>query len=53
MTNRNRRGFISTSGAAAALASLGLAGRAGAQGAQPLETVRIVNGFPPGGTSDA
>jgi tripartite-type tricarboxylate transporter receptor subunit TctC len=36
-----------------ALSTLGaFAGRAGAQGAQPLENVRIVTGFPPGGTSD-
>lgn len=52
MTDHNRRGFVRASGAAAALATLGLAGRAGAQGAQPLENVRIVTGFPPGGTSD-
>ncbi len=51
MTDQNRRGFVRASGAAA-LATLGLAGRAGAQGTQPLETVRIVTGFPPGGTSD-
>jgi tripartite-type tricarboxylate transporter receptor subunit TctC len=29
-----------------------LSGRAGAQGGQPLEVVKIVTGFPPGGTSD-
>src|SRR5215510_11847600 len=44
----NRRALLG--GSAAALA-LGLAGRAGAQAA-PLETVRIITGFPPGGTSD-
>jgi tripartite-type tricarboxylate transporter receptor subunit TctC len=52
MTDHNRRGFVRASGAAAALATLGLAGRAGAQGAAPLESVRLVTGFPPGGTSD-
>ena len=52
MTDQNRRGFVRASGAAAALATLGFAGRAGAQGVPPLETVRIVTGFPPGGTSD-
>ena len=35
------------------LRTLGLSvGRAGAQGGQPLEVVKIVTGFPPGGTSD-
>lgn len=52
MIDHSRRGFVRASGAAAALATLGLSGRAGAQGAQPLENVRIVTGFPPGGTSD-
>lgn len=52
MTDHNRRGFVRASGAAAALATLGLAGRAGAQSAAPLESVRLVTGFPPGGTSD-
>jgi len=54
MSIHNRRGFVRASGAMGALAALGLAGRAGAQGtgAAPLETVRIVTGFPPGGTSD-
>lgn len=52
MTDHSRRGFVRASGAAAALATLGLAGRAGAQGNPPLESVRIVTGFPPGGTSD-
>ena len=52
MTDQNRRGFVRASGAAAVFATLGLAGRAGAQGTPPLETVRIVTGFPPGGTSD-
>ena len=52
MTDHSRRGFVRVSGAAAALATLGLAGRAGAQGTAPLESVRLVTGFPPGGTSD-
>ncbi len=51
MINHNRRSFVRASGALAALSTLGLAGRAGAQGA-PLDTVKIVTGFPPGGTSD-
>ena len=46
----NRRRFLGASGAA--LAAVGLAGRAGAQSNQPLEVVKIVTGFPPGGTSD-
>src|SRR5262245_41741276 len=49
----NRRRFVGTS---AALAGLGAASRAGAQGGsggnQPLDSVKIVTGFPPGGTSD-
>jgi tripartite-type tricarboxylate transporter receptor subunit TctC len=49
----NRRRFVGASGAGAALAALGLpVGRAGAQSGQPLDTVKIVTGFPPGGTSD-
>jgi tripartite-type tricarboxylate transporter receptor subunit TctC len=52
MTDHNRRTLLRATGAAAALASLGLAGRAGAQGTAPLDNVRIVTGFPPGGTSD-
>ena len=52
MIDHSRRGFVRASGAAAALAAFGLASRAGAQGTQPLENVRIVTGFPPGGTSD-
>jgi len=52
MPDQSRRGFVRVSGAAAALGAMGLSGRAGAQGAPPLETVRIVTGFPPGGTSD-
>src|ERR1044071_6533490 len=48
----NRRRFVGTSSAGAVLAALGLpVGRAGAQG-QPLDAVKIVTGFPPGGTSD-
>ena len=47
----NRRRFVGAS--SAALAALGLPlGRAGAQGGQPLDTVKIITGFPPGGTSD-
>ena len=48
----NRRRFVRTSSAGAAFAVLGLhAGRAGAQGG-PLDTVKLITGFPPGGTSD-
>ena len=51
--HHNRRGFVRLSGAAASLAVLGLSsGRAGAQDGPPLEVVKIVTGFPPGGTSD-
>jgi tripartite-type tricarboxylate transporter receptor subunit TctC len=50
--HHNRRGFVRLSGAAASLAAFGLSGRAGAQSGQPLEVVKIVTGFPPGGTSD-
>lgn len=50
----NRRGVLRASGAG--LAAFGLSAapwdRAGAQGNQPLETVKIITGFPPGGTSD-
>ncbi len=52
MTTFNRRTLIRASGAAATLAGLGLSGRAGAQGTQPLDVVKLVTGFPPGGTSD-
>lgn len=53
MLKHSRRGLVRASGAAVAVSTLGaFAGRAGAQGTQPLETVRIVTGFPPGGTSD-
>ena len=51
MTLHNRRTFVRAAGAASALAALGLSGRAGAQGAT-LDTVKIITGFPPGGTSD-
>lgn len=51
MVHHDRRTFVRASGALAALAAFGSTGRAGAQGA-PLETTRIVTGFPPGGTSD-
>ena len=48
-----RRRFVGTSTAGTALAALGLpVGRAGAQGGQPLDSVKVVTGFPPGGTSD-
>jgi tripartite-type tricarboxylate transporter receptor subunit TctC len=53
MTDHSRRNFVRASGALAAIGTLGLASRAGAQGAQPLDSVRLVTGFPPGGTSDA
>ena len=53
MTDHGRRNFVRASGALAAIGTLGLASRAGAQGAQPLDSVRLVTGFPPGGTSDA
>ncbi|MDP1752097.1 MAG: tripartite tricarboxylate transporter substrate-binding protein, partial [Reyranella sp.] len=52
MSSSNRRAFVRHSTAAAALAAFGVSGRAGAQGVQPLEVVKIVTGFPPGGTSD-
>ncbi|TXL78792.1 twin-arginine translocation pathway signal protein [Vineibacter terrae] len=53
MSKHRRRSLLRTSSAAAALAAFaGLVDRAGAQGTQPLESVRIVTGFPPGGTSD-
>jgi tripartite-type tricarboxylate transporter receptor subunit TctC len=53
MLKQSRRRFVRASGAAVALSAIGAyAGRAGAQGGQPLENVRIVTGFPPGGTSD-
>lgn len=53
MSKQSRRDVIRASGAALAISALGaFPGRAAAQGAQPLETVRLVTGFPPGGTSD-
>jgi len=48
----NRRRFVGASSAGALVAALGLPNRADAQSAQPLEIVKIVTGFPPGGTSD-
>ena len=48
----NRRHFLAAAGAGAAVATFGLSDRAGAQTGQPLEIVKIVTGFPPGGTSD-
>ena len=50
MTDRHRRDLLKVSGAAAVLASLGLAGRADAQAA--LDTLRVLVGFPPGGSTD-
>jgi tripartite-type tricarboxylate transporter receptor subunit TctC len=53
MPKHSRRSLVRASSAAVAVSTLGVfAGRAGAQGPQPLETVRLVTGFPPGGTSD-
>ena len=53
MSKQGRRSLMRGSSAAVALSTLGaFAGRAGAQGTQPLDNVRIVTGFPPGGTSD-
>ncbi|MDP2374928.1 tripartite tricarboxylate transporter substrate-binding protein, partial [Reyranella sp.] len=53
MSSSNRRTFVRHSAAAAALSTLGaFAGRAGAQGAPALDVVKIVTGFPPGGTTD-
>jgi tripartite-type tricarboxylate transporter receptor subunit TctC len=48
MPHNTRRDLIRASGAAALLAALG-AGRASAQA---LDVVKIITGFPPGGTSD-
>jgi tripartite-type tricarboxylate transporter receptor subunit TctC len=47
----NRRRFVGASGAGAVSVALGLPGRGEAQTAQ-LDSVKIVTGFPPGGTSD-
>ena len=52
MPTSNRRAFVRRSAALATLAAMGGAGRAGAQGLQPLDVVKIITGFPPGGTSD-
>ncbi|UYN94683.1 MAG: Bug family tripartite tricarboxylate transporter substrate binding protein [Enhydrobacter sp.] len=53
MMKQSRRNLVRASGAVVALSALGVhAGRAAAQGTQPLESVRFVTGFPPGGTSD-
>jgi tripartite-type tricarboxylate transporter receptor subunit TctC len=49
--HQNRRGFVRASAAAAAFATLGLAGRTNAQG-QTFDVVKIVTGFPPGGSTD-
>jgi tripartite-type tricarboxylate transporter receptor subunit TctC len=48
----DRRRFVGASSAGALLAVLGLPGRSEAQPAPPLDAVKIVTGFPPGGTSD-
>ncbi len=49
MTTINRRAFV---GASAAALALGTAGTTAYAQPAPLETARIVLGFPPGGTSD-
>jgi tripartite-type tricarboxylate transporter receptor subunit TctC len=51
MADHNRRSFIRSSGAAASLALLGVGRPAGAED-RALDVVRIITGFPPGGTSD-
>jgi tripartite-type tricarboxylate transporter receptor subunit TctC len=51
MSRHSRRSFVRASGAAASLAVLGAGGGASAQDGA-LETVRIVTGYPVGGTSD-
>jgi tripartite-type tricarboxylate transporter receptor subunit TctC len=48
---RNRRGFLRASGATA-LALLARWPAVQAQASRPIEVVKIVTGFPPGGTSD-
>ncbi len=52
MSPSNRRAFVRHSAAAAVLVAFGASGRAGAQATQPLDVVKIITGFPPGGTSD-
>src|SRR5689334_19019671 len=49
MTTINRRAFV---GASTAALALGAAGTSTTHAQAPLDTVRIVTGFPPGGTSD-
>lgn len=51
MSGHSRRDFVRASGAAASLAVLGAGAGASAQDGA-LETVRIVTGYPVGGTSD-
>ena len=51
MSGHSRRSFVRASGAAASLAVLGAGGGVSAQDGA-LETVRIVTGYPVGGTSD-
>ena len=51
MSRHSRRSFVRASGAAASLAVLGPGSRASAQDGV-LESVRIVTGYPVGGTSD-
>lgn len=52
MSRHSRRSFVRASGAAASLAILGAGGGASAQDGA-LEAVRILTGYPAGGTSDA
>ena len=52
MTPHDRRTFVRGASALAGFTAFGLASRAGAQTAPPLDVVKIVTGFPPGGTSD-
>ncbi len=51
MSHFGRRHFVRATGAAASLGVFGLGTSARADSA-PLETARIITGFPPGGTSD-
>ena len=51
MPRHSRRSFVRASGAAVSVAAFGMGSRAGAQDGA-LEAVRIVTGYPVGGTSD-
>ena len=51
MPRHSRRSFVRATGAVASLAALGAGGRAGAADGA-LDAVRILTGFPAGGTSD-